>query len=42
MEKYNLQAANLIKFIEKSLLALIALITIIAVTQEILNIINNL
>ena len=41
MEKYNLQAANIIKFIEKSLLALIALLTIIAVTQEILNIIDN-
>jgi len=41
MEKYNLQAANIIKFIEKSLLALIALLTIIAVTQEILNIIEN-
>ena len=41
MEKYNLQAANIIKFIEKSLLALIALLTIVAVTQEILNIINN-
>ena len=41
MEKYNLQAANIIKFIEKSLLALIALLTIVAVTQEILNIIEN-
>ena len=41
MEKYNLQAANIIKFIEKSLLALIALLTIIAVTQEILNIVDN-
>ena len=41
MEKYNLQAAKIIKFIEKSLLALIALLTIIAVTQEILNIIDN-
>ena len=41
MEMYNLQAANIIKFIEKSLLALIALLTIIAVTQEILNIIDN-
>jgi len=41
MEKYNLEAANIIKFIEKSLLALIALLTIIAVTQEILNIIDN-
>jgi len=41
MEKYNLQAANIIKFIEKSLLALIALLTIVAVTQEILSIINN-
>ena len=41
MEKYNLQAANIIKIIEKSLLALIALLTIIAVTQEILNIIDN-
>ena len=41
MEKYNLQAANIIKFIEKSLLALIALLTIVAVTQEILNIIDN-
>ena len=41
MEKYNLQAANIIKFVEKSLLALIALLTIIAVTQEILNIIDN-
>ena len=41
MEKYNLQASNIIKFIEKSLLALIALLTIIAVTQEILNIIEN-
>ena len=41
MEKYNLQAANIIKLIEKSLLALIALLTIVAVTQEILSIINN-
>ena len=41
MEKYNIQAANIIKFIEKSLLALIALLTIVAVTQEILNIIDN-
>ena len=41
MEMYNLQAANIIKFIEKSLLALIALLTIVAVTQEILNIIDN-
>ena len=41
MEKYNLQAANIIKIIEKSLLALIALLTIVAVTQEILNIIDN-
>ena len=41
MEKYNLQAANIIKLIEKSLLALIALLTIVAVTQEILNIIDN-
>ena len=41
MEMYNLQAAKIIKFIEKSLLALIALLTIIAVTQEILNIIDN-
>ena len=41
MEKYNLQASNIIKFIEKSLLALIALLTIVAVTQEILNIIEN-
>ena len=41
MENYNLQAANIIKIIEKSLLALIALLTIIAVTQEILNIIDN-
>ena len=41
MEKYDLQAANIIKFIEKSLLALIALLTIVAVTQEILNIIDN-
>ena len=41
MIKYNSQAANIIKFIEKSLLALIALLTIVAVTQEFLNIIDN-
>ena len=41
MIKYNSQAANIIKFVEKSLLALIALLTIVAVTQELLNIINN-
>ena len=41
MIKYNSQAANIIKFVEKSLLTLIALLTIVAVTQELLNIINN-
>jgi len=41
MEKYNSQAATIIKIIEKSLLALIAFLTIIAVSQEVLHIIKN-
>ena len=41
MEKYNSQAATIIKIIEKSLLALIAFLTIVAVSQEVLHIIKN-
>ena len=41
MENYNSQAAKLIKIVEKCLLALIALLTIVAVSQEVLHIINN-
>ena len=41
MEKYNSQAATIIKIVEKSLLALIAFLTIVAVSQEVLHIIKN-
>ena len=41
MEKYNSQPATIIKIIEKSLLALIAFLTIVAVSQEVLHIIKN-